>query len=71
MMRGAGESPTPAFNTITLRDDRQSPEALAAMQARYPILDELVASHGAASSAYWANTLALTSQTFAAMPTGT
>jgi hypothetical protein len=37
MMLGAGETPTPLFNTITLRDDRQSPEVLASTRARYPI----------------------------------
>jgi hypothetical protein len=37
MMLGAGESPTPLFNTINLRDDRQSLEVLASTPARYPI----------------------------------
>jgi hypothetical protein len=37
MMRGAGGSPTPVFNTISLTDDRQSPEVLASTRARYPI----------------------------------
>jgi len=37
MMLGAGESPTPVFNTILLRDDRESPEVLTSTRARHPI----------------------------------
>src|SRR3954452_13827011 len=37
MMLGAGETLPPLFNTISLRDDRQSPEILASTRARYPI----------------------------------
>src|SRR4051794_4630457 len=41
MMRGAGETLPPLFNTISLRDDRQSPEILASTRARYPISGRL------------------------------
>src|SRR6185369_7497015 len=34
---GAGKSPPPLINTISVRDDRQSPEVLASTRARYPI----------------------------------
>jgi hypothetical protein len=41
MMLGAGETLPPLFNTISLRDDRQSPEILASTRARYPISGHL------------------------------
>jgi len=41
MMLGAGEPLPPLINTITLRDDRQSPEILASTRARYPISGHL------------------------------
>ena len=37
MMHGAGESPSPLFNTTTLREHHQSPERLGSTPARYPI----------------------------------
>src|SRR3954452_1775791 len=41
MMHGAGETLPPLFNTISLRDDRQTPEILASTRARYPISGHL------------------------------